>query len=565
MRDLFLLIRPRFISFINRLRFSGRVKNRRVLLMGLLGSGFCGLSFLLSCRVLIYFQSVEDIGNLLARHLLGMVFLVFFSLLLFSHIITALSNLYLSKDLELCHSTPVDLQEVFVSRSIYTFMDSSWMLIIFGLPILLAYGYVYRPGPGFYFALFHMSLAMALIAGSIGILITMLLVYIFPARRTRDLILLLSVIMIIALYFMFRFMRPERLVNPESFFTLMQYMNALKAPQSPYLPSQWITETLWGALIPSSEKGCVFEILLMWTTAASLVVIDIWVAGAVYFQGFSKSQEAKSRMAGSGRLLDIAAGLIKKPFSQDVGAVLEKDVRTFFRDNTQWSQLLLLVALVVVYLYNFSVLPIEKSFFRVDFLQNLLGFLNMGLAGLVLSAISARFIFTAVSAEGESYWIIQTSPIGLRRYLWGKFFFFVFPVMILMELLIVCTNYLLEVTGFMMILSSVTMFFAVFAITAMGVGLGAVYPRFRHENISQVSTSFGGLVYMMLSALYIVALIVLEAGPVYVLFMSRFNDAAISSWHWIYIIASFTAAFALTVFAVVKSMKHGLRALRDYE
>jgi len=146
-----------------------------------------------------------------------MVLLTFFSLLIFSHIITALSNLFLSKDLELYHSTPALLEEIFLSRVFYTFIDSSWMLIIFGLPLFVAYGYVYRPGPGFYFTLLHMNLAMGIIAAGIGVLLTMVLVYVFPAQRTKDVIMLLSVLMLVGLYLMFRFLRPERLVDPDAF------------------------------------------------------------------------------------------------------------------------------------------------------------------------------------------------------------------------------------------------------------------------------------------------------------------------------------------------------------
>jgi ABC-2 type transport system permease protein len=110
--------------------------------------------------------------------------------------------------------------------------------------------------------------------------------------------------------------------------------------------------------------------MLLWSTALALMVINIWVAGSVYFNGFSKSQEAKRRRAGKG-FLDMAVRVMKKPMGDDTGAILEKDVRIFFRDNTQWSQLLLLGALVAVYLYNFSVLPLERSAIRLDFLQTM--------------------------------------------------------------------------------------------------------------------------------------------------------------------------------------------------
>ncbi|MBU0735099.1 MAG: hypothetical protein KKG10_13210 [Proteobacteria bacterium] len=563
MQGLLLLIRPRLQGLKNQMR--GVQGKKRVWIMGGLGLAFCGGMFAASSRVLVYFQSVEMIGDILARQLLSMVLLTFFSMLIFSSIITALSNLYLSKDLELCHSMPVSVEELFISRSLYTFVDSSWMVIIFALPVFLAYAYVYRPGPNFYFSLIHMNAAMAIIASCIGILMTMVLVYIFPAQRTKDIILLLSIIMIVALYLLFRFLRPERLVNPEAFFSVAQYVSALKAPDSPYLPTHWITETLWADLNATEGRSHLFEVLLTWTTAASVAVINIWTARFIYFDGFSKSQEAKKRRAVGKRLLDLLIMSVSKPFGRDLSEIISKDIRVFFRDNTQWSQLLLLAALIVVYLYNFSVLPLDKSPIRLDFLQNQLAFLNMGLAGFVLSAVCARFVYPAVSAEGEAYWIIRSSPLKLGRYLWGKYLFFIFPILLLAEVLIVATNYLLDVTRFMMILSSVTIGFMVLGIVALGIGLGASYPKFKHENVGQVSTGFGGFLYMMISSLFIGLIIILEAGPVYVLFMSQVRGSVISSLQWLFIVSSFSAVILIICVTIVRPMKAGLKALEEYE
>ncbi len=533
--------------------------------MGGLGLVFCVIMFVLSCRVLVYFRSVEVIGDFLARYLLSMILLTFFSLLIFSHIITALSNLYLSKDLELCHSTPVGIETVFVSRAIYTFMDASWMLIIFGVPIFLAYAYVFVPGPGFYLTLLHMNIAMAVIAAGIGILVTMALVYTFPAQRTRDIILLLSILMGMGLYLMFRFLRPERLVNPEAFFSVLQYVSALKGIESPYLPPHWIARTLWGSLTGSRAGAHLFEIILTWSTAGAMVVINIWTARVFYFEGFSKTQEAKTRLKGGKRVLDLFVRLVTRPFRGDLSAIMAKDIRAFFRDNSQWSQLLLLGALIVVYVYNFSVLPLDKSPIRLDFLQNGVAFLNMGLAGFVISAVSARFVFTAVSAEGEAYWIIHSSPVRPGRYLWGKYLLFLVPMLVLAEVLIIVTNYFLDVTGLMMFLSSVTMFFMVFGIVALAMGLGAVYPNFRHQSIARVSTGFGGLLYMMVSSLFVALVIVLEAGPGYILYLSRAGGNPVTPYQWVFIIFSFLASLAVNALAVVRPMRMGQRALEGYE
>jgi ABC-2 type transport system permease protein len=564
MRRLYLLISPRIRGFRNEVSKGRRKRSKRTLIMVVVGLVFWALLFGLSFRVLKYFQSVEVIGDLLAHHLLGMILMVFFSLLIFSHIITALSNLYLSSDLELCHASPAPLEEVFLSRAVYTVIDSSWMVIVFGLPVMMAYALVFKPGFLFYFSLLHTGLGVTLIAGGLGILITMILVRLFPAQRTRDVIMLLGVFGLGALYMMFRLLRPERLVDPDAFFSIAQYMAVLQGPDSPYLPTHWMTETLWASLSRSSEKDVFFHCSLLWSTAGAITVISVWTAQAIYFSGFSKSQEAKRRRAGKG-LLDFFAVLIRRPFKPELGAIIDKDLRAFFRDNTQWSQLLLLGALVVVYVYNFSVLPLDKSPIRVEFLQNEIAFLNVGLAGFVLSAVSVRFIFPAVSSEGLAFWILQSSPLPLKRFLWTKFALYLLPMLVLGEVLIVLTNHLLEVTPFMMALSSVTMFFAVFGIVALGVGMGAMYPNFNHQNIAQVATGFGGLMFMILSAAFMALIVVLEAGPVYVLVMADLRGVPVAGWQWSLIVLSFAAVLFIMVATVYKPMTMGLKALSRYE
>ena len=54
----------------------------------------------------------------------------------------------------------------------------------------------------------------------------------------------------------------------------------------------------------------------------------------------------------------------------------------------------------------------------------------------------------------------------------------------------------------------------------MGIGLGALYPDFHSENPAQSVTSFGGVVYMTLSLVFIAAVVAVEAGPVYKVFMA---------------------------------------------
>ena len=181
----------------------------------------------------------------------------------------------------------------------------------------------------------------------------------------------------------------------------------------------------------------------------------------------------------------------------------------------------------------------------------------------MLTAVSARFAFPAVSSERESFWLVKSAPITLRSFLWIKFFIYFFPLLALTEILIVATNILLNVTPFMMVLSIVNVFFMVPGIVAMGIGFGAAYPDFKSENPAQVVTSFGGLIFMMVCAGYIGTVIVLEAGPVYNLFMADINARVLTVIERMWIFGSFGLAFILSILAVVMPMSFGEKKLSN--
>ncbi|MFA4916483.1 MAG: hypothetical protein WC560_07415 [Syntrophales bacterium] len=560
MAEIITLLKPRIWSF-KKGRNSHSVKTRRRLrffLFGMVGLGFWFGIFIIFYRVLTYFQGIEGFGDILAEKLLSMVLTTFFALLLFSGIITILSKLYLSKDLVFVHSLPISREKIFLARWIESTIDSSWMVIVYILPVFISYGIVYKADIFFYAAVGMAILPFCLIASGISAIVVVLVALLLPAGRIRTLFVLLGFILFLILMMVFRLMRPEQLVDPDTFASVMLYFKSLKAPSSPLLPTTWIFDSIYAALT-GLKRSALFHLALSWSFAVMLIFVMTWISGAAYFTGFSKAQTSSARLlpakgyAGRLHLMGFLAGPVK--------AVAFKEVRTFFRDQTQWPQIFLLVALIVVYLYNFSVLPLEKSPIKTIYLQNILSFLNMGLAAFVLTAVAARFVFPAVSMEGNTFWIIRSAPIPLRTFLWVKFFVYYIPLLFLTEVLIVATNVLLHVTPLMMVLSATTIFFMVPGIVSLGIGLGAAYPDFASENPAQAVTSFGGLLFMILCAGFIGVVVVLEAGPVYSVFMSGIRGESLSSIHWIWLLGSFSLVFILCILAVFLPIRLGERHL----
>ncbi len=293
--------------------------------------------------------------------------------------------------------------------------------------------------------------------------------------------------------------------------------------------------------------------------------MSVVVAFLVYPQGWSKSQETRRMKVGRFFSRIPVGTILKRGHGSQVGALMGKDLRTFFRDNTQWSQVLLVAALIVVYLYNYTVLPLERAPMPTIYLQNLIAFLNIGLAGFVLASIGVRFVFPAVSAEGSSFWIIKSAPLSPKCLLWSKFFFFLGPLLLLGQILTIVSNELLQVSPLMRWLAPITVFCMAFGITGLGIGMGAAFPNFKAENPARIATGFGGLVYMILAMSFISLVIVLEAGPVYTLFMAQVRQHSLTIYEWLYVCGSILLAALVNAAAIWLPMRYGIRRLAVYE
>jgi len=559
-----LLLTPRHLAIKNRLSRLAPGDGLKTVVLTLLGLGFWAFMFGVSFKVLTYFRAIEGLGDLLALRLLSMILLTFFSILVFSNIVTSLSTFYLSGELDILLSSPVKIENIYRAKFIETIVDSSWMTLIYGLPVFIAYGMVFKASLAYYLGLVLTIVPFLIIPAGIGIIVTMLLVNAFPARRAKDILVLLGLLFFVVMYILFRMLQPEKLVDPDTFPTLVQYLTAMRAPVSPLLPSYWATETL-SPLLRTVKGETLFYLFMLWSTAAASIVIGEWVCGRIYYTGWSRSQEGKKSRISRSRAADAFFQMLSIPFQGKTRAIVLKDVKLFFRDTSQWSQLFLLFALMVVYIYSFKLLPLERAAMPSFYLQNLLSFLNLGMVGFVTSAVAVRFVFPAVSLEGASFWIIRAAPISIRDFLWGKFWSSLLPLLVLSEVLIVLSNTLLKVTPFMMNLGIVTVFMMTFGITSLGVGLGAVFPKFKHENVAQIPTGFGGIVYMLMTMLFIGVVIVLEAWPVYRIFTAQTFGGHISLPGWAIIATSFIMVVSVNILALFLPMKIGLNRLNQRE
>ncbi|MBI1996278.1 MAG: hypothetical protein HYS66_07415, partial [Deltaproteobacteria bacterium] len=259
-----------------------------------------------------------------------------------------------------------------------------------------------------------------------------------------------------------------------------------------------------------------------------------------HFQGYSRSQEAPKARVTPYRVVDHLAHAL--PLSTVRRQLLVKDVKVFLRDVNQWLQLLPLVALVLLYLYNFRALDLERIPYMSGVIKNVYALVNLGMAGFVVATVAVRFVFPAVSAEGDAFWIIRSSPISLREFLWSKFWTGLVPMLLFTEGLTIAANEFMGVDPFLKVVAAGAVVFMAFALVGLAVGLGARYPRFGADP-NQVAGSYGGVAFMILAVLYIIVMIVLLGWPSAMWLFSRLRGIRLSAMREILMAGSFLLAF----------------------
>ena len=550
------LLLPTLWALRSRVRRRERGDGTRIAIFGglavVVGAAIFGIVFWLTWQLLDY----AELGDYLIRLGLSWLFLTFLSFLAFSGVVTSLSTFFLSEDLRLLLAAPVSRDRLFYSRFVKTVGQAGWMVAVFLVPVVMGVGLARCASLSYYLTALLTLIPFVVIPVAVGSVITLILVNVFPARRARDILTLMGLLFAVAIVMMLRFLRPERLLRVESLPDIAAFFSTLQSPVAPVLPSFWAGETLFASLQGSQDW---LHAGALWTTALALLVLARAAFGRYYFTGWSKAQEARKARFTQLRFLDTLARAL--PGGPVARHLFVKDLKVFLRDTTQWSQLLLLFALMLVYLYNFRVLDLDRIPYMSGMVKNAYAFVNLAMAAFVLSAVAVRFVFPSVSAEGPAFWIVRTSPVPMRTFLWSKFWTGLVPVIIVAEALTIASNHFLGAAPFLRVLGAVAIFFMTFALVGLATGMGAMYPRFNAENLTQVAGSYGGIGYMVLAVLFILVEVALLGWSSSIRLWHEYRGIAVPPVQVALMAVLLLTAVVVAALTFWTAMQRGVRAL----
>jgi len=553
------LLLPHAWASRNRVRRREKGDLLRGMVFGSIGIVVSAALFYGAYWVTMQLAAYEEFGDYLLRLGLSWLFLTFLAFLAFSGVVTSLSTFFLSDDLRLLMASPVAARRFFQARFARTVGSASWMVVIFMAPVLIGIG-VGRCAPyAFYATTIATVVPFSIVPVALGSACTLFVVNVFPATRARDLLMLMGLGFAVAVVLLLRFIQPERLLRVESLPDVTDFFATLQSPITPMLPSFWAGETLFAAVQGGFDW---LHAAALWTTAGAFTVLVGAAHARWHFAGYSRSQEAPKTRFARFRTLDLVASAL--PLSPVRRQLLVKDVKIFLRDVSQWVQLLPLLALVLLYLYNFRVLDLDRIPYMSGFVKNVYAFINLGMAGFVMATVAVRFVFPAVSAEGSAFWIIRTSPISMHDFLWSKFWTALFPVLVFTEALTIAANQLLGVDPFLKAVAATTIFALTFALVGLACGLGARYPRF-NADATQAAGSYGGVMFMIAAVALIIVSIVFVGWPssMYLMAQTGRFSYRLTPERYAMIVVSFSAAATVCMATWWHAMRAGVNALDE--
>ena len=511
----------------------------------------CTVIFNVTLRVITYFHAQDELGVILSLKIFQMAWILIFAMLIFSCMVSAVSSVYLSQDNEIIFSAPITTPELYFMRYISNTIYTSWMMVVFSLPIFGAYGIVFHTPPLYWILMVFTLVSMACSATCFGLLVTVILINLFPARHTKDIILYLSLCFGVLIIILIRLLQPENMVNPEEYGNFIEYLSTISKPAAPYIPAGWAANFLSLYLLDLEIDWLLLGLILF--TPFALYFLGEGAMKLWFFPGYSKSQES---FGGNTKF-----GKKRKYLPNTWQWVFSKEFKIFSRDSSEWSQLFMIAALVVIYLYNFKLLPIERASFSEQYITNLIAFLNIGLAGFIITSLSARFVFPSIGAEGGAFYHIKSSPLSIRRFLIYKYLFYVIPFTFLSLTLIIISNRILHIEGPMWWISFLINLFITWIVVALALGFGAVHADFKSENKTVTMGSMGAIMFLLTATALQVVIIFIGANPVYRIVRRWLNDHVLNLSDLYFLSAWVIISVVISLSLVIYYFRKGIQML----
>jgi ABC-2 type transport system permease protein len=469
----------------------------------------------------LYGLFLEGFSFLDALHaeVISLLFNAFFSslmvMLVFSTGILVYSGMYCSTEARLLLTLPVRAETIHAHKFREAMWFSSWGFVLLGSPMLTAYGVVRHAEWPYFVLLLPFMISFVIIPASVGSICCMALVAWMTRLRMHALTIGVTIAAVAAIWLGWT-MFSQTKVDAMSAAWFERTFARLAVTEQKLFPSWWLASGLMEAArterpgVPSADglgESLRFLALLV-ANAVALQWLAGWLARVAYRRGYSNFiAELPSRRRRPLGWFDRMLGGAGVAAGRPLRLLLVKDLRLFRRDISQWSQFLIFFGLLGLYFLNL------RSFDYNNAYASMIGYLNLAVVGLILSTFTTRFVYPMISLEGRRFWILGLLPVHRDQIVWSKFLFSFLGAILPCCGLVLLSDSMLGLPWPMIARHEFCCAVLCAGLSGIAVGMGARMPDLRESSPSKISSGFGGTLSLVLSSLFIMAVVVVAAVP----------------------------------------------------
>ena len=504
-----ILLRPQYLVIRNkflRSTSSAGGKKRELLLLVIAAL----IMFSIFTAIYLLFRSIAQepaFVSLIPRKMIDLVYTYFFVLLILSNTVAAMGNIYSSDVLQLVLQAPVSTFRLYAAKFIETYLETGVMFFVLIFPAALAYQIQLKLAWYFLPEAFLVSCLFLAIPVGFGIAAATLSARLISLVWRRGGILLIGVIVAFIGSSIQLAGQLEHVQSQKGGAKALSKMMGLYADGSTnLLPSGWTADIL-NSFLTTNVEGVNEKWLLLLCSVGLSFSIGYFVFDVLFLRVRSSSGtlfiSAKNSSA-----VDPFRNLFDRfvtflPIDPQSRAIILKDLTGVVRDRAQALQLLLYLGLGALYVTIHSFMSTAMNLTSVA-KEVWIGFLassNVLLVGIMTTTLLTRLVYPSVSLEGRAFWILQVTPITVKKVIRAKLYCWIPFTSLLCATLMVVGSYALNLAlGLMLLVFLIGISISV-ATTSIAIGLGSKYANFDWDSPSQLSVGIGTLALLLLSIL----------------------------------------------------------------
>lgn len=446
-----------------------------------------------------------------------------FILSIITSLIRGISILFLSADTSILLSSPVSRSDLFKIFFVQILVSTQWTFWFFLVPIGI--GFLVGGGDLVFIIEAILLLLSSQIAGtSFAIALALFSTSLFPVVKLREMVILL--------------------------FLLFLITSSLAAILMKLTPD---------SLSVSVESVPTVSINLFYILIIAMI---FFISSNYIFK--KKFHKVYSSLSDHRRGTSITYVPITIPLVGKVRAIVGKELRLFLRNPSQVVQSLAFLVGMLLYLSQ-SVMVGEYSGQLVIELSK--AFLHAFLSGVFIAFVAGRLVFPSFSLEGQSIWMIISSPITSKKLIWSKWIIWTGILAGIGGIFHISSSLALNL-DFNLIIWSLWLFLVLVCVQVMiSLVFGAVFVRFDWEHPGAVTGGLGSFFTSLFCSIVTVAIVTVSVSiplislvnfPNKVLIIIAIYLAITLTCYWIIQKAAQVGSAAIAQFGEAKAMRKRL-------